>query len=366
VNEILKDASDIMKKIEAAEIPRRNNARALYDEHGYVAQTAKSLSDKTEEAEKNLAYFEQAEKNGLLKGDDLGKYKKLKEDLEAVKKTRDEARAKMRAIFNQPEVGDKIHEAALDDNEDFDIGIERKEFIDGLGAKVEEFLSEIAEIAEKQLKLAKKQTDAYDAFETALNKVLSMATNDSFDRFNDSPRRLLRRYFGGDIGLDDLEKQLENGVKKMKGMFRGKEKKAILGLTKSQEFTDAEEKKKQRENAIKEYNEYARTLNDSGDRFLELRRKWSEDIMKTYWDLRTRSQALTAPNTYDDKRVELQKKFKDDTKYAINTTVRAFCDARYSKDRTTENVYGRYEQKKGDKESSVNSLFSRISPFEGM
>jgi len=238
VGEILKDANDLMKKIEEAEAARKAHVQELYNKHGYVAQTHKNLLANIEEAEKNLAYFEQAEKSGLLTGDDLEKYKQLKEDLEKVKKTRDEMGAKMIAIFNQPGVGDKIHEDALNDNEGIDLGKEGVKLFDeeipkailGILEDAGSYIQTLDE-ARKEYEEASADVDKKIAgleksvpkMDKTFSRKIGYTAHDLYLSFRD------RHY---DLAL--FRKNLSNGAAQL-GYFRRKERKAV------EEFVNSEE-----------------------------------------------------------------------------------------------------------------------------
>lgn len=355
--EILKDIKELQAKVEREKREREMHAKTLAHDHVLMNENKAGIDQTIKDAEVNMEYFEQAKAKGLLQGDDLREYQDLRARVENLKKIRDEVGAKAQAIYEQPGVGDEVMVIGQKENTEMDETADKKKFIDGLGAKVEEFLSEVEKTIEKRDELRKKRKDAWDAFTIARGKVEEMAPNKPFEKNTRlTARDLVIGYYNGNerMTLDDLRTKLARGEASM-GWGRGDEKKRILGLIDSPEFQDAEAKKAKSALAEKEDEEYSQTLRDEGSKVESLRKKWEEEVSEPYRNLQARAEKRFGPNNTDRKKGEQYAAFREAVIKVIDGAKYKFC-SKYYKER------GQYPGRTimGEKETSVDGLFLRI------
>lgn len=358
--DLIKDIDDLRTKVEEAKRRKEEHIQGLVKDNYGLRTQGGNLEKAFEEAEKSLKYFEEAEKNGLLGEEERKAYESIKQRFEELKKVREETNAKAKAIYEQPEVNGRIVDEAQKENAERDEMADKKKFVDGLGAKVEEFLLEIEKTIEKRDELKKKRKDAWDAFSIARGKVEEMAPNKPFEKNTRlTARDLVIGYRDGQMTLDDLRTKLARGEASM-GWGRGDEKKRILGMVDSPEFQDAEAKRAKSALADKEDEEYSKTLNNEGSKFESLKKKWWEEITTPYQELneraRKRLESMKHGSIQKEKGNDEYLKFREDVLKTINGAKDKFC-SKYYGDRTH---YGGYPPTKGEKETSVDDLFLRI------
>lgn len=365
--EILKDISELQAKVEREKHEREMHAKTLAHDHVLMNENKAGIDQTIKDAEVNMEYFEQAKAKGLLQGDDLREYQDLRARVEDLKKIRDEVGAKAQAIYEQPGVGDEVMVIGQKENAEMDELADKKKFIEGLGAKVEEFLSEVEKTIEKRDELRKKRKDAWDAFTIARGKVEEMAPNRPFEKNTRlTARDLVIGYYNGNnerMTLDDLRTKLARGEASM-GWGRGDEKRRILGLIDSPEFQDAEAKRAKSALAEKEDNEYLLTLDEVGSKIESLRKKWGEEVSEPYRNLQARAEKRFGPNNTDRKKGEQYTAFREAVIKAISDTKEKFY-SKYYKDTAQYPTYPSDRSDKGEKGNSVDGLFLRIhKPYE--
>jgi len=289
---LLKEMDQLKRKVAEAERKKEAHLVGQIKEHDSLLAGIRESSSTIEGAEKNLAYFEEAKATGLLQGEDLAKFEELKKSLEELKKKREETRQKVASIYGQPEVGDRIHEAALKENEEFDLVAEGEKLFEeelpkALLGILEEAGAYIQSIADATEKAEKERSEMYKIIDNISNWVPQMKKEFS----KKTPQTAEGYYYllrQKEIRVEEFISLLANGVEEL-GFMRGSEKKALETFINSDAVVGLAKRERQGDEA---WNEVNRIKNEGHKTEAQLKTKFGEEVLKKMEDYERKRKAF--------------------------------------------------------------------------
>lgn len=291
---LLEQMRDLESKVRKAEQEKELHLSGQIKQHDTLLAGIKNISPAVEEAEKNLAYFEEAKEKGLLRGEDLAKFEELKKSLEALKKTREETNKKVAAIYSQPEVEGRMRTLASQEDEAFDMAAEGNKLfneelpkallgiLEDAGSYVQafeeaknEYNGAIQDVSQKIADLEKSVPKMSKPFSKQSG---SSTTLTAYRSFRDNHRDFTR-----------FKKELFDGAGQL-GYFRRKEKEDIMQFASSKKMIELAQAEKVKEQKGEKQNQVQQEWQKKEQ---ELREKFATGIARKIQEYEAKKRIFT-------------------------------------------------------------------------